>query len=88
MRARVGPGQTGQRDDAARASASARLPMFPETGPRVPLLELADVRGGPVNDSPRPGSARIAGALPGGSDETPTDAGREMEDRAGESPTC
>ena len=48
MRARVDPGQTGQRDDAARASASARLPMFPETGPRVPLLELADVRGGPI----------------------------------------
>ena len=22
--------------------------MFPETGPRVPLLELADVRGGPI----------------------------------------
>ena len=48
MRARVDPGQTGQRDDAARASASARLPMFPETGPRVSLLELADVRGGPI----------------------------------------
>ena len=24
------------------------FPMFPETGPRVPLLELADVRGGPI----------------------------------------
>ena len=47
-RARVDPGQTGQRDDAARASASARLPMFPEIGPRVPLLELVDVRGGPI----------------------------------------
>ena len=62
MRARVDPGQTGQRDDAARASA--RLPMFPETGPRVPLLELADVRGGPNHGSTSGRRAAFPGASP------------------------
>ena len=34
--------------DGRDAIEGAQLPMFPGTGPRIPLLDLVDVRGGPI----------------------------------------